>query len=138
MEPVGVDFDAPVDVVFGYLSDPATRPEWQSSLRRVDDVRGDGSVGTTWTDVTAVGAKPRMRVTESTPGRSWAETGTWRGVDADLRLRFEPIPTGTRVAAEIELRTPRALLPLGIVLRALAPYAVRADLRRAVDAVGRR
>jgi uncharacterized protein YndB with AHSA1/START domain len=149
MDPVSVDFDAPVDQVFGYLSDPATRPEWQGSLRRIDDLRGDGSVGTTWTDVTTVGARPRMRVTESTPGRSWAETGTWRGVDADLTLTFAPIPadpsqvgdgsaSGTRVTAVVELRTPRVLLPLGVVLRSLAPYAVRADLRRAVAAVRRR
>jgi hypothetical protein len=138
MRPVSVDFDAPVDEVFGYLSDPATRPEWQSSLRRIADQHGDGSVGSTWTDVTAVGARPRMRVTESTPGRSWAETGTWRGIEVDLRLTFEQIPTGTRVSAEVDLRTPRLLLPFGVVLSTLAPYAVRADLRRAVAAVRRR
>ena len=96
MQPVSVDFDAPVDVVFAYLVDPANRPAWQGSLRRTVDLVGDGSVGTTWTDVTAVGARPRMRVTELTPGRAWAETGSWHGVDADLRLDFEPIPATRR------------------------------------------
>jgi uncharacterized protein YndB with AHSA1/START domain len=136
MAPVSVDFDAPVDAVYAYLVDPATRPQWQGSLRRTVDVSGDGSVGTTWTDVTAVGARPRMRVVEATPGVAWAECGEWRGVEADLRLTFDAIPTGTRVTASVDLRTRRALLPLGVVLRALAPYAVRADLLRAARAVG--
>ena len=97
MRPVSVDFDAPVDVVFAYLVDPANRPEWQGSLRRTVDVVGDGSVGTTWTDVTAVGARPRMRVTEADArpqlGR---DAASWHGIDADLRLTFEPIPATRR------------------------------------------
>ena len=135
MRPVSVDFDAPVDIVYAYLAEPANRPEWQGSLRRTVDVVGDGSVGTTWTDVTAVGARPRMRVTDATPGISWAERGEWHGIDADLRLTFEPIPTGTRVTATVDLRTPPLLLPVGVVLRRLAPYAVRGDLVRAARAV---
>ncbi len=147
VQPVSVDFDAPVDVVFAYLVDPANRPAWQGSLRRTVDLVGDGSVGTTWTDVTAVGARPRMRVTELTPGRSWAETGSWHGVDADLRLDFEPIhadpslvndgsASRTRVTATIDVRTSTLLAPVGVVLRRLAPGAVRGDLRRAARTVG--
>jgi len=146
---VTLDFDAPVDVVFAYLVDPANRPKWQGSLRRTVDLQGDGSVGTTWTDVTAVGARPRMRVTESTPGRSWAETGSWRGIDADLRLTFEQIRADpsrmrdgpakwTRVTATVDVRTSRLLGPVGLVLRMLAPSAVRGDLRRAARAMRRR
>ena len=136
MKAISVDFSAPVDVVFAYLVDPANRSAWQGSLRRTVDVVGDGSVGTTWTDVTAVGARPRMRVTELTPGRAWAETGSWHGVDADLRLDFEPTTTGTRVTATIDVRTNTLLAPVGVVLRRLAPGAVRGDLRRAARAVG--
>ncbi len=87
-----------------------------------------------------------MQVTEVTPGRSWAERGTWRGVEADLRLDFEPIPvdppsinggsTGTRVTATVDVRTRSLLAPVGVVLRLLAPGAVRGDLRRAARAVG--
>src|SRR3712207_7914381 len=47
--------------VHAYLAAPRNRPRWQSSLRRVEDVVGDGGPGTTWTDVTAVGARPRDR-----------------------------------------------------------------------------
>ncbi len=147
MKAVSVDFSAPVDVVFAYLADLANRPAWQGSLRRTVDVVGDGSVGTTWTDVTAVGARPRMQVTELTPGRSWAETGTWHGIDADLRLDFEPLNAdppsinggsafGTRVTATVGIRTRRMLAPVGFVLRRLAPSAVRGDLLRAARAVG--
>ena len=133
---MSVDFAAPVDVVYAYLADPARRSEWQGSLRRIVDVVGDGEVGTTWTDVTAVGARPRMQIIEATPGVSWAERGTWRGIDADLRLTFEPIPAGTRVSAVVGLRTPAVLAPLGVVLRRLAPGAVRGDLERAARTVG--
>jgi hypothetical protein len=146
MRPVSVDFPAPVEVVHAYLADPVRRPEWQGSLRRVEDVSGDGSVGTTWTDVTAVGARPRMRITEVEPARVWAEVGRWRGIEAELRLTFAPLPVdrppvsgstqGTRVTAVVDLRTPVLLAPLGVVLRALAPGAVRGDLRRAARAVG--
>ena len=34
----GVRFGVPVEVAFDYLVDPHHRPEWQSSLRRVEDV----------------------------------------------------------------------------------------------------
>ncbi len=136
MKPVAVDVAAPVDAVFGYLSDPARRPEWQGSLRRIEQLSGDGGVGTTWRDVTAVGARPRMEVVELEPGLSWAEVGRWRGIEAWLRLGFEAIPSGTRVTAVVEVATARPLRPLGWVLRRLAPYAVRSDLRRAAGALG--
>lgn len=133
---VTVDFAAPLDVVFAYLSDPERRPDWQSSLRRIEDLRGDGAVGTTWTDVTAVGARPRMEITEVDPGRVWTERGTWRGITATLRLDFAPADTGTSVTATVDLATVLPLWPAGWVLRRLAPYAVRADLQRAARALG--
>lgn len=128
---VSVEVGAPVEDVYAYLTDPARRPEWQSSLRAIADLRGDGGVGTTWRDVTAVGARPRMEITDAQPGRSWAERGTWHEIAATLRLDFAAIPTGTRVTATVDLTTPPALLPAGWVLRRLAPYALRSDLRRA-------
>ena len=136
VSPVSVDFAAPVADVYAYFVDPDRRPEWQSSLRRVADVQGDGGVGTTWLDVTAVGAKPRMTTTIADPGVAWAETGTWRGVEADLRLDFHPLAGGTRVVATFELRTPKALAPLGFLLRRLAPIGIRGDLERAARTVG--
>ncbi len=136
MAELTVDFAAPVADVYAYFVDPARRPEWQSSLRRVDDVRGDGGVGTTWLDVTSVGVKPRMTTTLAEPGVAWAETGVWRGIGADLRLDFHPLAAGTRVVATFELRTPKVLAPVGFVLRRLAPIGIRGDLQRAARTLG--
>jgi uncharacterized protein YndB with AHSA1/START domain len=131
-----VDFATPVDVVFDYLSDPSRRPEWQGSLRRIEELRGDGAVGTTWRDVTAVGARPRMEITDVESTTSWAEVGRWRGIEASLRLEFAVIPQGTRVTATVDVTTTRPQRPVGWALRSLAPYAVRSDLRRAAGALG--
>lgn len=136
MKPVEVGFAAPIDIVFGYLADPARRPEWQGSLRRIEDLRGAGEVGTNWRDVTAVGARPRMEVTEVDRPTSWAEVGRWRGIEASLRLRFAEVPTGTVVTAIVDLTTALPQRPVGWVLRRLAPYAVRGDLQRAARALG--
>lgn len=133
---VTVDFAAPPADVYACFVDPALRPTWQSSLRRVEDVRGDGGVGTTWVDVTSFGVRPRMTTTVAEPGVAWAETGTWRGLDADLRLDFHPLAAGTRVVATFGLRVPRVLAPVGFVLRRLAPLGVRSDLERAARIVG--
>jgi uncharacterized protein YndB with AHSA1/START domain len=133
---VVVDFPVPPEAAYAYLSDPRKRPEWQSSLRRVAGVDGTGDVGTTWRDVTAVGAQPAMRVTEADPPRRWAETGSWRGIEADLTLELHPQVTGTRVEATFEVRAPGPLAPLGWVLGRLAPLGVRGDLRRAARQVG--
>lgn len=141
-----VQFDAPIDVTFDYLADPANRPEWQSSLRRIDDLRpiGDlaGDVGTSWTDVTVVpGVSPRMEVTACESRRRWQEIGRWRSVDAVLTLTFAERGGGDRhggerdggtdVHAEAVLTVPAVA---GLVLSATrwpAAQAVRADLERA-------
>ena len=133
---VTVDFAAPAADVYAFFIDPALRPSWQSSLRRVEDVQGDGGVGTTWIDVTSAGVRPRMTTTLAEPGMAWAETGTWRGIEADLRLDFHPLAAGTRVVATFELRVPRALAPVGFVLRRLAPLGIKGDLGRAAQQVG--
>ena len=136
-----VSFDAPIEVTFDYLADPANRPEWQSSLRRIDDLRpiGDraGDVGTSWTDVTVVpGVSPRMEVTACESRRRWQEIGRWRSVDAVLTLTFAERDGGGRdggtdVRAEAVLTVPAIG---GLVLTATrwpAARAVRADLERA-------
>ena len=91
--------------MFDYLTDPRNRAQWQSSLRRVDDVAelGDrpGDVGTSWTDVTVVpGVAPRLEVTACEPPRLWREIGTWRSVDAVLTLELDDRDGGTDVRAQ--------------------------------------
>ena len=125
-------YAVPVHDAFVYLADPRHRPEWQSSLRRVellDD--GEPRVGMRWVDHTAVGMSPRMEITELEPAVLWAETGRWRAMQADLTLRFTPHRGGCSVDVEFEVRGGGWLRPAGWAASAVGLFAVRADLRRA-------
>ncbi len=123
---------APLVEVFGYLSDPTRRPEWQSSLRRVEDVTPPApGVGQRWTDVTAAGVRPRMETVEHEPPTRWAERGTWGPFAAWLRLDLAPADGGTRISWELELTATGPAGLLARVLRSAAPLAVAPDLRRA-------
>ncbi|UPG66327.1 SRPBCC family protein [Gordonia hongkongensis] len=131
-----VSFDAPIEVTFDYLADPTNRPEWQSSLRRIDDLRPighrAGDVGTSWTDVTVVpGVSPRMEVTACESRRRWQEIGRWRSVDAVLTLTFADREARTDVHAEAVLTVPAIGGLVLTVTRWPAAQAVRADLERA-------
>jgi hypothetical protein len=131
---VSVDFDVPSEVAFDFLVDPRNRPQWQSSLRRIEDLSDPTpQVGQTWTDVTAPGLRPAMETTALVPNTSWTERGTWRGITAELTLRFSPREGGCTVTAEAQVRGRRLLAPLGPVITALAGLAVPADLRRAAE-----
>jgi hypothetical protein len=124
-----VRFDVPTEAAFDFLVDPHRRPEWQSSLRRVEGVSGQPRVGQTWTDVTKPGLRPAMETTVLERPRLWAESGTWRFVRADLTLRFEPVGDD---ACDVHFRFGiNALGPLGLAASTLSAPAVRADLHRA-------
>jgi hypothetical protein len=126
-----VDVDVPVEVAFDYLVDPRNRPEWQSSLRRVEQVDGAPRAGQTWVDVTAVGVRPRMQTTVLERPRRWTETGRWRGFTATLTLDFEPTPAGCRIRAAFAVTGVGPARPLAPVLARAARLAVPHDLRRA-------
>ncbi|HEU5036783.1 MAG TPA: SRPBCC family protein [Nocardioides sp.] len=119
---VVVPFPVAPEVAFDYLADPRNRPDWQSSLARVEDVDGEPRVGQTWVDVTRPGLRPRMETTELDRPRRWTERGTWHGVTATLTLDFVATPTGCDVTATFQIAR---------LLRAPALWAVRGDLRRA-------
>jgi len=130
-----VAFEVPAEVAFDYLVDPRHRAEWQSSLRRVEDVDGEPRLGQTWTDVTKPGLRPAMRTDVLERPHLWSESGTWRFVRADLTLRFEPVgeeACDVRFAFRIH-----ALGPLGLVASAVSVPAVRSDLRRASQILAR-
>lgn len=138
---IAVDVEAAADCVFDYLTDPARRPEWQSSLRRVDDVvtLGDrpGGVGSSWTDITIVpGIAPRLEVIACVSHGHWAEIGHWRGVDARLTLDFDETGDGTRVRARATLTVPWVAAPALPALTLFTPQALTADLRRAAGRIG--
>ncbi len=126
------------EVAFDYLVDPVNRPSWQASLKAVEDVEGEVGLGQSWTDVTVPGLRPRMRTTAFERPSRWAETGTWRGVTAELTLRFSASGAGCHVEVGTRFRATggyRALLPL---LPLLAPLAARTDLKAAAKELGAR
>ena len=124
----------PPEVAFDYLAYPRHRAEWQSSLRRVEQVSGEPGVGQRWVDVTKPGLRPRMTTTLFERPRRWAESGRWRGVTADLELTFTATPGGCEVGFGFEVRM---LGPVGRAFTALSVPAVRADLRRAAEVLSR-
>lgn len=126
-----VGFDVPAEVAFDYLADPRNRPQWQSSLRRVELVDEDVRVGQRWVDVTTAGVRPRMETTVLDRPTTWTERGTWRGISAMLTLAFEPTPRGCRVEAEVEVTGAGSARRLGPALTLAARLAVPRDLRRA-------
>jgi hypothetical protein len=112
-------FGVPAEVAFDYLADPRNRPEWQSSLRRVELIDDQVAVGQRWVDVTWPGFRPRLRTTCLDRPAYWTEQGSWRGLIVDVAMTFEAQHDGCVVGIEIRG------LP-GFVTR----FAIQ-DLRRA-------
>ena len=129
---VAYDVPVPVPVAFGYLADPRNRPEWQSSLRSVELLdEGAPRVGMRWRDHTSARIVPEMVITAMEQDVLWAETGRWRGLEADLTLRFGPTAGGTRVEAGFAVRGRGVLRPLGWAATGAGLFAIRSDLRKA-------
>ena len=126
-----VAFPVPVEVAFDYLVDPANRPQWQSSLKAVTDVdSGEPRTGLRWRDVTKVGVKPHMELTEVTPFRVLAERGTWRGVVGLLTLKFKRTSVGTRLVAEGSVTGTGVYAVAANAAGRLAAGEIRKDLER--------
>lgn len=126
-----VRFGVPPEVAFDYLADPRNRPQWQSSLRRVDGVEGVVRVGQSWVDVTVPGLRPRMTTTVVDRPTRWAEVGEWRGIDAELTLDFAPADGGTLVTPSFRVTGRGLARAPAWVADKVAVYAVLPDLRRA-------
>jgi len=119
-------------VLFRYLAEPRNRPEWQSSLRSIVDVDpGEPHAGMRWRDVTKVGIRPQMQLTDVTPFRTLAELGTWRGVDGLLTLHFLRVADGTRVTAEGRVTGHGPFAVAAAIAGRFASGSIRADLARA-------
>ena len=88
-------------------------------------------LGQAWSELTAVGVRPHLVVTEFVPFRVWAESGAWRGVRADLRLRFTALASGCRVDAEGEVSGSGPYAVAAAVSGVVAGRAIAADLRKA-------
>ena len=109
---------APPDAFYDLLVDPRRRPEWQSSLRRVDAVRPAGggpvaSSGTTWRDVTVVpGITPSMRLTVAERPTHWVEEGRFGAFRAWLRLDLLPHGAGSQAVPRFVVHGPLGLGPV--------------------------
>ena len=133
-----VAFYVPVEAAFDYLVDPRNRPQWQSSLRRVEQVVGAVGPGQTWVDVTGPGLRPAMETTALARPRSWTERGVWRAIEATLTLRFRPVGVACEVTAEASVVAHGPARPLRPVLALAASLAVPRDLRRAARILSER
>ncbi len=131
--PRQVRFDVSAEVAFDYLVDPHHRPEWQSSLRKVEHVNGAPRVGQRWIDVTVPGLRPRMETTVLDRPRTWTEVGSWHGIDAVLTLDFAEDGSGCLVTPTFRVtgRGP-AFAPAYAVDR-IAIFGVLPDLRKAAS-----
>ena len=133
---VSLDLPNPPPDLFRFLASPHNRPLWQSSLRTVTDVdAGDPHPGMQWRDVTKVGLKPWMELTDLVPFRLIGEAGTWHGVDGILNLRFLKIQQGTRLTAEGRLIGRGPFAVAAAVSGRWAPETIRKDLLRASEIV---
>ena len=109
----------PVDVAYAYLADPRNRPEWQSSLRarRRCSTTASPAWGCAGATSPARASKPEMVITEMQRGIRWAETGTWRAIEAELVLDFSPRisseRTGCLVVASFGVHGRGLLRPVG-------------------------
>jgi uncharacterized protein YndB with AHSA1/START domain len=136
-----VTLDLPHDpaTLFQFLAEPRNRPLWQSSLRSVTDIDpGEPHPGMHWRDVTKAGIRPQMQLTELAPYRVISETGTWRGVDGLLTLRFVKTGHGCRLTAEGRLIGHGMFKVAAAVSGRFAPETIRKDLLRASDALSDR
>jgi uncharacterized protein YndB with AHSA1/START domain len=135
-----VDLPHPPEQVFRYLVDPRNRPEWQSSLLSVTlSDRGEPHIGMEWRDNTVTGViRPKMRITELVPFKVFGEAGSFAGVTAELRLQFTAIPGGCRIRATGQLSGSGPLSSFAArTASRLTPMALRGDLKRAGEVLGR-
>ena len=136
---VRLDLPHPPPDLFRFLAEPRNRPLWQASLRAVTDVdHGEPHPGMQWRDVTKVGIKPWMELTDLVPYRLIGETGNWHGVDGILTMRFLKTQQGTRITAEGRLIGHGPFALAAAVSGRWAPETIRKDLLRASEVLPRR
>jgi uncharacterized protein YndB with AHSA1/START domain len=135
-----VELAHPRERVFDYLADPRNRPEWQASLLSVSlsDRFAEPHVGMRWRDNTMVGVvRPQLEISRLERPHVWAEVGRWRGIRAELTMRFDTTPQGCRVRAEGSMSGSWLwTLPLSVA-GLLAGPAIGHDLRRVGDILTR-
>ena len=126
-----IRFDVGAERAFDYLVEPRNRAEWQSSLRRVDEVTGEPRVGQRWIDVTVPGLRPRMETTVLERPHRWTEVGRWHGIDAELTLEVAEDGDGCQVTPTFTVTGRGVAAVPAFVVDKVAVIGVYSDLRRA-------
>ena len=139
---VRVPVARPREEVFDYLAEPRHRPEWQSSLRRVE-VLDDGppAVGMRWVDHTVLGLSFELAIVDMRRAERWVEEGRSGPFEARVVLTFDPADEravrGTIVGCEVAVRGRGVARPLGPLATSAGLVAARSDLRRAARILSR-
>ena len=100
-----VTVDRPIQRVFAYLSDFTTTTEWDPGTIRTTLQEGDGSVGTTYRNVSSFAGRQTeltYQVIEVSPDRRFALRGENKTVMAHDTMEFTPTPGGTTVTYTAE------------------------------------
>ncbi len=104
-----VKIDRPVEVVFGFVSDPATYPRWRGDVVAVDNVPpGPLARGTTFDQIIAsfLGRQRfTFEVTGYEPDGRLELRSTSGPVRPSVSYRVESTSQGTRLTARIDVRT---------------------------------
>jgi hypothetical protein len=134
---VQVTFPVPREQAFDFLVHPRNRTRWQSSLREVGEVQPlPPQVGTRWSERAVGGVVSRMRLTVVDRPRTWAETGTFRGITMALTLSFAEAPGGCLVAADVSFHAHGPWRVVAPLAARIFPFAIRSDLARAARLLG--
>ena len=125
------DMAATPEALFDTLNDPALRPRWQRSLKRVDLGPPAASGGVTrWREQTRLGTAFAMEICEQDRPRRWAERGEGGGLSVSLVVSLARLATGSRLTLSLTMKLPWPLRPAAPLLRMLIASELQGDLRR--------
>lgn len=117
--------------VFAFLSDFTNLPSWNYAIRSTQQVMpGPVGVGTTYRQVRSLPrvAEETFSVTVWEPDRSVAITGDFGPFTGTLAYRLDPVPDGTLLVNQVQLRPRGALGLLGGIAGGRVQAAVAENL----------
>jgi uncharacterized protein YndB with AHSA1/START domain len=127
----------PVERVFAYLADPRNRPNWQRSIREFEMISdGEPRLGMQWRE-RAIGAPPFvMEISAFETDRVWAERGESAAASGELTIHFAPDGDRTHLHLTIDVELKGFRKIVAPFIKAIAPFEIRGDLRRAERLIG--
>lgn len=123
--------EAPRLAVFGVLSDPRRRMEWQSSLRSLQMLTDDSPrLGTRWRETTKGGVSFELEITTFAAPERWGESARGAVADAELMVEFQEADDATIVIVDVTVSFKGPFQALAPLVRLFMPLALSMDLRR--------